>query len=174
MAIREANTLADYAGILAIDEVVWNTTNTPVAMQKWSDALDFKESMTAEGRRYGVAVDENDAVLGYVEFSSRFPSYQYKWDIGLGVAPAAQGRGIGGQLLAWLQELARQEKMHKITLRVLGTNPKAVRLYERAGFKQVGELKDEFYLDGRFVNDYLMDWFVDWWKAHGNMRFSYF
>lgn len=47
----------------------------------------------------------------------------YKWDIGLGVAPAAQGQGVGGQLLAWLQELARQEKMHKITLRVLGEKP---------------------------------------------------
>ncbi|MCT2910949.1 GNAT family N-acetyltransferase [Weissella confusa] len=161
MVIREADTLADYAGILAIDEVVWNDTNAPVAMQKWTDAGEFQAAMVAEGRRHGVAVDENDVVLGYVEFSSRFPSHQYKWDIGLGVAPAAQGQGVGGQLLAWLQELARQEKMHKITLRVLGTNPKAMHLYERAGFKQVGELKDEFYLDGRFVDDYLMDWFVD-------------
>ncbi|QYU58554.1 GNAT family N-acetyltransferase [Weissella confusa] len=161
MEIREAQTLADYAGILAIDEVVWNDTNAPVAMQKWPEAGEFQAAMVAEGRRHGVAVDENDVVLGYVEFSSRFPSHQYKWDIGLGVAPAAQGQGVGGQLLAWLQELARQEKMHKITLRVLGTNPKAMRLYERAGFKKVGELKDEFYLDGHFVDDYLMDWFVD-------------
>ena len=38
MEIREAQTLADYAGILAIDEVVWNDTNAPVAMQKWPDA----------------------------------------------------------------------------------------------------------------------------------------
>ena len=161
MEIREAQTLADYAGILAIDEVVWDDTNAPVAMQKWSDAGAFQVAMVAEGRRHGVAVDENNAVLGYVEFSSRFPSHQYKWDIGLGVAPAAQGQGVGGQLLAWLQELARQEKMHKITLRVLGTNPKAMHLYERAGFKKVGELKDEFYLKGHFVDDYLMDWFVD-------------
>ncbi|WP_270276725.1 GNAT family N-acetyltransferase [Weissella confusa] len=161
MVIREADTLADYAGILAIDEVVWNDTNAPVAMKKWTDAGEFRATMSAEKRRYGVALDENNGILGYVEFASRIPSHQYKWDIAIGVAPAAQGQGIGGQLLAWLQELARQEKMHKITLRVLGTNPKALRLYERAGFKQVGELKDEFYLDGHFVNDYLMDWFVD-------------
>ncbi|MFR2312218.1 MAG: hypothetical protein ACLS66_04770 [Weissella confusa] len=79
MEIREAQTLADYAGILAIDEVVWNDTNAPVAMQKWPDAGEFKAAMVAEGRRHGVAVDENDAVLGYVEFSSRFPSHHYKW-----------------------------------------------------------------------------------------------
>lgn len=72
MEIREAQTLADYAGILAIDEVDWNDTNAPVAMQKWPDAGEFQAAMVAEGRRHGVAVDENDAVLGYVEFSSRF------------------------------------------------------------------------------------------------------
>ena len=75
MVIRGADTLADYAGILAIDEVVWNDTNAPVAMQKWPDAGEFQATMVAEGRRHGVAVDENDAVLGYVEFSSRFPSH---------------------------------------------------------------------------------------------------
>lgn len=41
MEIREAQTLADYAGILAIDEVVWNDTNAPVAMQKWPDTSEF-------------------------------------------------------------------------------------------------------------------------------------
>lgn len=55
MEIREAQTLADYAGILAIDEVVWNDTNAPVAMQKWPDAGEFKAAMVAEGRRHGVA-----------------------------------------------------------------------------------------------------------------------
>ena len=47
MVIREADTLADYAGILAIDEVVWNDTNAPVAMQKWLDASSFKAAMMA-------------------------------------------------------------------------------------------------------------------------------
>ena len=51
MEIREAQTLADYAGILAIDEVVWNDTNAPVAMQKWPDAGELKAAMVAEGRR---------------------------------------------------------------------------------------------------------------------------
>lgn len=50
MEIREAQTLADYAGILAIDEVVWNDANAPVAMQKWSDAGAFQVAMVAEGR----------------------------------------------------------------------------------------------------------------------------
>ena len=42
------------------------------------------------------------------------------------------------------------------TLRVLGPNATARALYERAGFVVEGVLREEFHLDGRYVDDVLM------------------
>lgn len=42
-----------------------------------------------------------------------------------------------------------------MTLRVLGHNPGARRLYERCGFAVEGVLKGEFILDGQPVDDVL-------------------
>jgi RimJ/RimL family protein N-acetyltransferase len=43
-----------------------------------------------------------------------------------------------------------------VSLRVLATNPRARRVYERAGFSVEGVLREEFVLDGAFVDDVLM------------------
>jgi RimJ/RimL family protein N-acetyltransferase len=44
----------------------------------------------------------------------------------------------------------------KVTLRVLGPNEGARRLYERCGFVVEGVLRGEFELAGRLVDDVLM------------------
>lgn len=51
----------------------------------------------------------------------------------LAVHPQHRGRGIGGQLLAAVEQHARQAGHCKITLEVRADNP-ASRLYERCGF----------------------------------------
>jgi RimJ/RimL family protein N-acetyltransferase len=47
-------------------------------------------------------------------------------------------------------------RARKVTLRVLGHNVGARRLYERGGLVPEGVLRDEFLLEGRHVDDVLM------------------
>ena len=57
------------------------------------------------------------------------------------VAPAAQRRGIGQQLLAACIDQATQVVgLEQLTLSVTASNPHVVRLYERAGFRAWGLL----------------------------------
>lgn len=57
------------------------------------------------------------------------------------VAPAAQRRGIGQQLLAACIHQAEQVPgLEQLTLTVTASNPHVVRLYERAGFRAWGLL----------------------------------
>jgi len=51
------------------------------------------------------------------------------------VAPAFQGRGVGKQLLAALEDRARQMGCCKITLEVLEGNAVAQGLYRKQGFE---------------------------------------
>ena len=66
---------------------------------------------------------------------------------------ADQGAALARQLDV---PVARARGARKLSLRVLGTNATAMRLYERLGFQVEGTLRDEFCIDGRYVDDVLM------------------
>ena len=63
---------------------------------------------------------------------------------GIFVAETARGQGIGGTLLKAVGEEARQRSLSRVRLDVIDTNPRAKALYERSGFKAVGEEKTGF------------------------------
>ena len=75
---------------------------------------------------------------------------------GLAVAPVAQGRGVGRSLVEAALDEAWRRGARKVTLRVLASNAPARRLYEACGFVVEGVFRDEFLLDGRFVDDVVM------------------
>ena len=51
------------------------------------------------------------------------------------VLPAFRGRGVGEQMLALVEQLARGRGACKLTLEVLSGNAPAARLYQRVGFE---------------------------------------
>jgi ribosomal protein S18 acetylase RimI-like enzyme len=75
---------------------------------------------------------------------------------GFAVDPAWQRRGTGRALLDAVVVEARRRGARKLMLRVLGSNARARRLYESAGFHVEGVLRAQFVLDGRDVDDVLM------------------
>jgi ribosomal protein S18 acetylase RimI-like enzyme len=85
---------------------------------------------------------------------------------GLAVAPGARGRGVASALLAAAGQHARERGARKLSLRVLSTNDAALRLYERLGFRREGTLREEFLIDGRYVDDVLMARHLDGSPGH--------
>ena len=67
--------------------------------------------------------------------------------LNLSIATTWQGRGWGGMLLQHFIGLAREhrvQRMQRMFLEVRRSNPDAVRLYQRAGFSQIGIRKDYY------------------------------
>ncbi|MEW2260569.1 GNAT family N-acetyltransferase [Streptomyces sp. NPDC047869] len=75
---------------------------------------------------------------------------------GLVVSDAARGKGVGGALVRAAVEEARARGARRLTLRVLGHNTPARRLYESQGFAVEGVLPGEWLIEGAFVDDVLM------------------
>jgi len=80
---------------------------------------------------------------------------------GLAVHPARQRCGVGHRLVEACIEQARSRGARKLSLRVLGGNVAARRLYESCGFTVEGVLREEFFLGGRYVDDVLMACMLD-------------
>ncbi|MFJ9380999.1 GNAT family N-acetyltransferase [Streptomyces sp. NPDC101455] len=75
---------------------------------------------------------------------------------GLAVADEARGHGVGRALIRAAVAEARRRGARRLTLRVLGHNTPARKLYEAEGFAVEGVLPEEFLLDGKYVDDVFM------------------
>jgi GNAT superfamily N-acetyltransferase len=62
--------------------------------------------------------------------------------ISMWVSPAARGRGVGDQLVAAVEQWARQARARVLRLAVVHGNENATVLYLRNGFRHTGELGD--------------------------------
>jgi ribosomal protein S18 acetylase RimI-like enzyme len=145
----------DEAALKRIDLATWTSEVSP-APPRGPDISFFSERTRPDE----VLVAEVDGqVAGYAALGQAvpIPSHRHVLDIrGLAVDPACQGRGAGRLLVDACLAQASRQGARKLTLRVLGWNTRARRLYESCGFHTEGILRDEFYLDNRYVDDVLM------------------
>lgn len=123
----------------------------------WPHAYDlptvrrFVERHRAGLDRSYVLVAEGD-VVGYFflwEFDQPVPL------LGLGLADAWQGRGLGAAMLQHLLADARAAQRQGVELTSVTTNERAHRLYRRAGFVPLG-LVENVAGDGRVVSEHRM------------------
>lgn len=156
--IRGAH-IDDDARLVAIDAAAWTEATSPAPLGTTPDSF-FDHARLAD-----VIVAEEDAtVVGYVTLHNPIPvpSHDHVLQInGLAVAAEWTGRGIGRQLVAAAVTEAAARGARKVSLRVLGTNPTALHLYEASGFVVEGVLRAEFLLAGAYVDDVLMARFLD-------------
>ncbi|MBN1092570.1 GNAT family N-acetyltransferase [Blastococcus sp. TML/M2B] len=153
LSIRPAVT-ADGPRLVELDRATWSPENAVAPLR--DDAADFFERRPPDD----VLVAEDDgAVVGYTQFGRPTPlaSNEHVLHIqGLAVAPSARRQGVARQLLEAAAAEAARRGIRKLGLRVLGGNTAARTLYESAGFVVEGVLREEFWLDGRYVDDVLM------------------
>ncbi|MGX7201440.1 GNAT family N-acetyltransferase [Enterococcus plantarum] len=149
----------DFLSLLEIENTIWTNENSPV-LHFYESVEEYKEK--SEGRLIFVATDENN-VHGFVavHHPTSLPSHKKQWMFGIGVHPDSQSLGIGRQLLDFLKDIAAEEGIHKISLRVMGTNTKAIQFYRKNGFVQEALFKDEFFINGAYCDDYQFAYFVD-------------
>lgn len=145
----------DEAALKRIDLATWTSEVSP-APPRGPDVSFFSERTHPDE----VLVAEVDGqVAGYAALGQAvpIPSHRHVLDIrGLAVDPAYQGQGAGRLLVEACIAQATRQGARKLTLRVLGWNTRARRLYESCGFRTEGTLQDEFLLGNRYVDDVLM------------------
>ena len=56
------------------------------------------------------------------------------------VAPSAQGKGFGQQLMSFVEDYARQHDHASLRLDAYSGNPRALALYQRRGYREAGQV----------------------------------
>jgi ribosomal protein S18 acetylase RimI-like enzyme len=148
---------ADEEALAALDLATWSWLTSPAPRPELDSGWTFFDERTEPENVVVALVDAE--VAGYVKLGRATPLAASDHVVtvnGLAVSPAFRRRGVGRALIEAASAEARRRGARRLTLRVLGPNETARRLYESAGFVVEGVQREEFLLEGEYVDDVLM------------------
>jgi RimJ/RimL family protein N-acetyltransferase len=121
---------AFYAGLSGASRRFFHPYRT-VGLGRWRDVI----GRSLEGEEVDlVAITEEAKIVGH---GFLWGARSAEPELGLGIADAYQGRGLGSQFLALLLGLARDELgSEAVALSVYRPNKRARHLYEKHGFRE--------------------------------------
>lgn len=95
-----------------------------------------------------VILDDDGRAIGLLSFWERSIPHQAA-ELSIWLARGYRGRGYGTAAL-WkgLRHIFSEFDLHKVYLRVLSYNVRAIRSYEKCGFQEEGVLRQEMCVDG--------------------------
>ena len=104
-------------------------------------------------------VAEDGAVIGFARLSAYSDRCVYDGvgEHGVYVAGAAQGRGVGRELLLALCDAAERAGYYKLTSRVFASNLASRAMHRAAGFEEVGVQRRHGRLDGHWRDCVLVE-----------------
>ena len=84
--------------------------------------------------------------------------------------PGYWGRGYGTEVTRLALHYAFNTlQLHRVHLRVAAYNTRAIRCYQKCGFRVEGRERENFQVDGEWQDDVLMAVLRDEWEAkHGD------
>jgi RimJ/RimL family protein N-acetyltransferase len=129
---------------------------TMLEAQSEDDTLRFVKSNLENGNPMLGALAGRE-VVGWCDVRREFfPSRAHRGTLGMGLLPEWRGRGVGRRLLEATLAQARRSGFKRIELDVHADNPRAIALYEKAGFVQEGIVRDASLIDSVFRDAILM------------------
>lgn len=74
----------------------------------------------------------------------------------IGILQSYSGQGIGKRLFQALEEWAVEHGIHRLELVVMTHNQRGIALYQRMGYQVEGVKRDDLFVDGGFIDQYMM------------------
>jgi len=115
-------------------------------------------SRLAADRDSGLIVAEDTATQRAIGFASlevyKPDVMRHVASVGMHVAPAWQGRGVGSLLLKEVERLAKRKHLLQLELSAFAPNARALHLYRRCGFRDCGEIP------GSLIDDYTQECYL--------------
>jgi ribosomal protein S18 acetylase RimI-like enzyme len=128
--------------------------------------LDRHEQLPPDevGNRKGLTLlaEVDGKPVGYVTIDeSAWDLSRHVGELGIATLPEFREVGVGSALLESALDLASEKKFEKISLSVFHTNKRAINLYRKYRFRKVGRKRKQFKLDGEFIDEIIMERFID-------------
>jgi RimJ/RimL family protein N-acetyltransferase len=100
---------------------------------------------------------QTDSFIGHIRLD-KVDTTDRRASLAIGIDDAGCiGKGLGPEAINLVQRFAfDQLKLHRLSLRVLAFNTRAIRAYEKCGFKVEGKEREAALVDGKWHDDVIM------------------
>lgn len=115
----------------------------------------------------GIVLKESDQFIGCTGlYGISIPHRRAELGILIG-DKSCWSKGYGTEAMnLMLKHGFDQLNLHRIYLFVLDFNPRAIRAYEKVGFRQEGVFRDHGFRDGKYCDDYAMGILESEWRQN--------
>jgi RimJ/RimL family protein N-acetyltransferase len=128
--------------------------------QREEITLERLENRLEHHRSYLIYIDH--LLVGEMNYMVD-PGHLYKKETGtawIGITigeSEGRGKGIGYRAIQYLEEEAQKEGLNRIELGVFEFNKQAIKLYQKLGYKEIGEIMDFTYWQDKMWKDIRME-----------------
>ncbi|WP_188067080.1 GNAT family N-acetyltransferase [Brevibacillus brevis] len=136
------------------DVEVMRTTNPSIDVYTWGDTNGFVNQVILQGsssKSYMIVDSQTNRPIGItslIQIDLKNRNAECIIDIG---EKEYWGKGYGREALKLLLDYAFLEmNLHRVSLRVFSFNEKAIKLYDRLGFKQEGISRQFLFREGKW------------------------
>lgn len=103
-----------------------------------------------------VALDGDKIVGNAIVERNRVERYHHRAEISITVLKEYWGKGIGSRLMEMMIDFARNAGIKILYLEVRADNKRAIELYKKYGFCEIGVYEDFFKIDEKYYDARLM------------------
>ncbi|KAL1745313.1 acyl-CoA N-acyltransferase [Schizophyllum fasciatum] len=135
---------------------------------RWSKTADAIRNITTSATLFAV-VDLDGQPIGQIELHGGQDKNKDA-DLGIVLGEEHRGRGYGTAVMRWVVDYAfLQLGLHRVSLGLMGDNPRALAVYKKAGFVEEGRKRKGIWQDGDWID--MIDMgilYEDWLTAKKN------
>lgn len=143
-------------------EELRNLTGTLYPVSEYEHEEWIKRQTTSSDRKLFVIYDkENDRPIGSIGLKN-IDTVSRNAELFICIGDSSAPEGCGSDAVStFVKYCFLHLNFHKIYLHVFESNPRAIRCYQKAGFKMEGELKEHHFQNGAYETVFVMGMVAD-------------
>ncbi|MBN1798599.1 MAG: N-acetyltransferase [Spirochaetales bacterium] len=103
----------------------------------------------------GFIIRNNKHLAGFclIRQYNKKQGYKYTYEITIYLKPGHAKQGIGTKTIAFLEQIAREKKVHVLIAGICTENSASISLFEKSGYKKCGYFQEMGYKFNRFLDN---------------------
>jgi aminoglycoside 6'-N-acetyltransferase len=130
---------------------------------RWWDPAPAGWPLEADPSLEKLAIVVDGELAGYIQFEEELDESARHADVDIFLGPESQDRGLGTEAMRMVvRRLIEERGHHRVTLSTSVDNARAIRVYEKVGFRRVGVMRkaSRSHVSGEWEDELLMEYVV--------------